>query len=325
MNRTILLFAAFACSLPAQEFGLGALISGLVFDSGQGSVRPFLGIPGGGYLGGAVLSGLDQAWPAPGAGAAVVVKDGRVFLVRGLRDPEPVWWPIDDVEAPVIAAWNSASTVVAVYSQSSGSLILVSVQGDEPRAQRWPDAAGDAPITSLAVARDGRHVFFVRESDQSVDLFVASHGSGVRPVAALGGAGYPVLANEDRDLVIAYRSGGAVSLIRDAAGAADIVSLAVETGDSPEIVGAACSPDGKRLFLAERNSRRLQVFNLSDGSQEAVLELDSAPSRVQRLSSGSLYTLNTPGNGEPWLVLNAGPNPRVSFVPAAGPAAQEEN
>jgi hypothetical protein len=325
MNRILLLFTAFASSLCAQEFSLGALISGLVFDSGQRAVRPFLGIPGGGYLGEAVLSGLDQAWPAPDATAAVVVRDSRVFLVRGLRDPEPVWWPVEEAEPPILAAWNSASTGVAVYSRASGRLSLVAGHEAGPSIERWPDAAGEAPITSLVVTRDGRRVFFTRESEQSADLFVASAGSPARPVAALGGAAYPVLANEDRDLIIAYRSGGAVSLIKDAAGAAENVSLTVETGDSPEIIGAACSPDGKRLFLAGRNSRTVQVFNLNDGSQEAVLELDSSPSRVVRLSPGSLYLLNAPGNGEPLLVLNVGSHPGVYFVPANGPAAQEEN
>ncbi|MCC6862410.1 MAG: hypothetical protein IT158_27790 [Bryobacterales bacterium] len=322
INRAIVCFALFASSAFAQGFTLDGLTSGLVFDPAQRALRPFLGIPGSGYLGGARLSGLDQAWPAPDARAAVVVHDGQVFLVRGLGDSEPAWLPIDEAGSTVIAAWSAASSAVAVYSQTG--LRLLQVQGGEPGIH-WPETAGEERVSALAVARDARSVFFVRESGQSTGVYIASAAAGTRLVAPLGGSSYLALANGDRDLIAVGWSGGEARIIRDAAGAAESASLPLDAGEEAEIVGAACSADGKRLFVAARRPARVLVLNLGDGAMERVLEVDSPPSRLELLSGGSLYALNAPGNGDPLLVLDAGFEPRVYFVPTGGPAAQEEN
>jgi hypothetical protein len=324
-HRTIIVFVACAWALLGQEFGLGPLISGFVFDPAAKGIRPFFGIPGGGYVGQAVVSGLDAAWAAPDGNAAVVVKDAQAFLVRNLKGGEPAWSPLESASVPLVSAWSADSVGFATYSQSSGALRLYTLRGVELDEQVWHEAAvPDEPVAAIAVSRRGREVFFVREAGDAAGLYVASPGAAPRWAAPVGNAAGMAFTNRDQDLVIAQKSPSGVVLVKDAAGAAAYIPLALELDASSDLAGVACSPDGRRVFVADRGTRTLLTFDLEAGTLESRTSLEFAPSRTERLSNGALFLLSTPEDIQPLYVLDAGPVPGVYFVPAAGPAAEGE-
>lgn len=324
-RKTIIGFAFCVPLLLGQEFGLGPLISGFVFDPASKGIRPFLGIPGGGYVGRPVLSELDAAWVAPNANAAVAVRGPEAFLVRGLKTPEPAWLRLEGADLPTAAAWNADSTSFAIYSQSSGVLRLYTLRGMEVDELAWYEAAtAEEPVRAIAVSRRDRKVFFAREAADISGLYLAAPGEAPRWVTPLSGVAALTLANRDQDVVIVQTSASGAVLIKDAAGAATPIPLTLELDTSSDLVGAVCAPDGRRLFFADRGTRSLLTYDLEAGLVESRTSLDFAPSRAERLSAGSLFLLTTPEGTQPLYVLDAGPVPGVFFVPTAGPAGEGE-
>ena len=66
--------------------GVAGPVTGFVYDTQLGAVRPMLGIPGAAYLGNVVATGLGAASVAPDGSAALAMQqNGKLVLYTGLR------------------------------------------------------------------------------------------------------------------------------------------------------------------------------------------------------------------------------------------------
>jgi hypothetical protein len=294
-----LLLAGF---LGAQTLQIEGPVSGFIFDESQRALRPIVGLPGAAYFGDAVVSELAWASVAPDGQRALVLKDGALFSVSGLKGPEPTWVPVAGVRiAPERAAWAEDGSVALIYNSASGTVQRVRGFNDLPLADD-PIPLGDA--SALAVDRNGRIVAGTSDGVFLVDP------SGLRPL--LPGLRAISLAVAGTNLLVAAGN-GEIWRIRDYAGEASAELLAAV--EDP--VGVALSQDQKYLLVAGRAERAVLIYELAARAVAARLVADAEPTTLARLGDADLWLVRTSsGPSDPLLVLKISPEPAIWFVPA---------
>ena len=101
-------------------------------------------------------------------------------------------------------------------------------------------------------------------------------------------------------------------------GSSAMMFAALTQADSPAgtPVGLTLSGDEQYLLLADGDAHAVRVFDTRTRRLVNTIPLDFAPSRLEPLSSAPTFLLNSEGNGQWLLVLDARRVPGVSFVPA---------
>ena len=311
MRSSFLIFVL--CAFPAlgtaqDRTAVSGPVAGFVFDQKAQALRPMLGIPGAAYLGPAVAAQLEAVAVAPGGETALAVKQGRLYLVTGLKS-EAAAAAIDGaIESVDRIAWAPGGGSAAVYSSASRRGQVLRKLASAPEAGEALDLSGlPGEVTALACAGDALAAGVAAESGGGVYL-----AAGAAP-KLLAAAGRPVsLAVAGRDLYFADRERGEVWQIRDFSG--DATPLLFAAGlDTPVGVQIA----GNRLFVANAGSSTLEIFDLSARASAGSLPLDTAPAGLESFGARTVWLLNGAGAaGDPLYILDGGPSPSVYFVPA---------
>jgi len=299
-------------SLPAQETRLSGPISGLVFDSASHSLRPIMGLPGAAYLGDPLAGGLEWASVAPNGEVALVAKDGKWYALRGLSGAAEWVEFLGGLPMPERVAWNSDGSAAAISAGEGGLRILRGLL-ENPAVSSAVELPG--PVTALALETSGECAVAAVKAAGEGGLYLACPGAPARLLAALNEPAAVVLARRGRDLFAADRAGRILE-IQDYREVARVMPFAEMPASGWDPVGLAVSAD-KRLFVAHRSERRVDGFDLESRALVAQIAVEGEPAMLEPLAIRSVFLLRSAGRaGEPLLVLEAGPEPAVYFVPA---------
>jgi hypothetical protein len=288
---------------------------GFVFDAAVGALRPILGIPGAATLGAPLDAGFALSWAsvAPRQDSALAIdSNGAPHLLRlgsGIAEVRCGACP----SAADTAVYSPSGTAVALYS--AGRVQIVTGLPEAPaagaslevRGANGPHGGTASP--DMALSDDG--AWLLVSAAGSADLFAANGG----PRQLLRTGAYPLVsfAAGGHDAAVADFRRGALTLIRDVAGASAEQSLAAPEGIR-HARAVAFSSDGSRLFLAIPAQHSVVVDEIASGTLKTVA-CDCAPVRLSAM--GKVLRLNETGAGPLWLLDAEGAaEPRVLFVPA---------
>jgi len=293
--------------------------AGFVFSLGSHSVRPLLGIPGATYIGEALLRNVESAWIAPGGKWAFVTTAAHSGFIRGLADGAPAELAGDGIiDAVNRVAWNLDGSFAVLYSTSTGRLQRARLTSDHVSLENPAELAPFGTLTGLSIDPSGRRIAFciegvgvyVMDGAQSPALVI----SLARPTAiAFSDTGRLYAADANTRRILEFGP--------DLSPTEFTVIEAVD-GAQFEPVGLALSATGGHLVVADRGTNTLRIYETATRTLANTIELNLAPTQIERLSTGPTFLLNR-ANGTDWLLLlDATSIPRVYFVPSGEQEAQ---
>ena len=310
--RIVLCALAVAGSAAAQSgsTAITAPVLGLVFDAGAQTVRPLMGIPAasqvGGTLNGTPLSAVaiasGQAYALAlenGTGAALLVSQSGRQPLAGVR------------AGAQLAAVSPLGTAAALFYGDTGKASILTGLPDAPQVLR--EITLDGVPAAMAVSDDGAALAAAISlaANQSTVFWYSAGGAGQ---ALLSDLLFPSLefVPGGTSLVIATQT--AVYLNQSQG----LQLLADQRDGLANVVGAAASGDGKRVFIGMQ-SGQVAVRDLAASSQ-TLLTCSCQPAGLWRLRGNAVFRLNELGAGPLWVVEGDGAAPRFLFVamPAGG-------
>jgi hypothetical protein len=310
--RMVLCALALAGSAAAQSgsTAISQPVLGLVFDAGTQTVRPLMGIPSASQLGGAldgtplsavaIASGAAYALALEnGTGAALLVSQTGRQALAGVR------------AGAQLAAVSPLGTAAAVYYGDTGKASILTGLPDAP--QVLGEITLDGAPSAMAVSDDGAALAAAISlaANQST---VFSYSAGSAGQALLSAPLFPSLEFVPGGTTLVIATQSAVYLYRSQG----LQLLADQRDGLANVVGAAASGDGKRVFIGMQ-SGQVAVRDLA-ASTQTLLTCSCQPAGMWRLRGNAVFRLNELGAGPLWVVEGDGAAPRILFVavPAGG-------
>jgi hypothetical protein len=311
--KAVLCALLFAGSAAAQATSatITAPVLGLVFDSGAQNVRSLMGIPAASWVDGALngtpLSAVaissQQAYALAleaGTGAAFLVSQSGQQPLAGVR-----------AGAQLVSVSPGGTAAVAYFADTGKASILTGLPG---APQALVDVTLDGPPSALAVSDDGNSLAAVISfaPNQATVLLYSQGGAGQ---ALLSDRQFPSLDFVPGGTTLLMATQSAVYLYQSRQG----LQLITDQRDGvANVVGAAVSGDGKRLFTGMQ-SGQVAVRDLASATQ-TLISCSCQPAGMWRLRGNAVFLLNEPGAGPLWVVNGDAAAPRILFVaaPAGG-------
>jgi len=311
-SKTLLLCAAGAITLAAQQGSVSGPVSGYVFDGRTKVLRTIRGIPGASLVSDSVDFGVAaaSAWVSPKLDSALIVDASNAAHIYRLDNGKATERQAPGLVAPERAVFSPGGTALALVTP--GSVRIYKGLPDAPTVTGTIELPADRVVAmergkrlrpgggAIAVSDDGLYLLYV--NGDAIELLGVGGDSRQLTSAAAGAT--PVFAPGGHDAAVI--DGQAIALFQDAAGAATVRRLPGISGAH----GAGFSADGKRLFVAAASVASIDVAT----GDRTDLSCNCRPAGLVRM--GSVFRLNDLGSGPLWLV-DASAEPRIVFVPAA--------
>lgn len=307
-------------SLVAQASDFHGPVAGFVYSHASRTIRPLLGVAGAAQVGSPVLDNVDFASVAPGGKWALIAKDGRTELWKGLADLSPMPSPADGlIDAVDRVVWNTGGSVAILYSSTANQLQRVRLTDQGATADFPLDVSHWGTLSALTIDAAGRQIAF-GAAGSGIYLWQAGQSpvpllSMTQPAAAAFDAtGRRLYAVDlDQQQISEFDSGGSVVAF---------ASLARPDAPAVAAAGLAVSGDGRYLMLADGAAQAVQIYNTDSGSLTNTIPLSFVPSRFETLSAAPTFLLNGDRSNEWLLILDGGRTPGISFVPAGQEVVQ---
>ena len=290
-------------------------VLGFVFDSG--SYRPILGVPGASLLGATVDTGvgLTAVAVSPNQDYALAVAGDRrevVLIPLAVASNGAAAAAVDGaLSEPDLMVLSPTGNSAAIYRRNGGLLQVLTGLPDSPHILREvPGTAAGEPITSLAVADDGR-VVVGAVADNS--LVIVADGIPRflpldRPVSAIA------FRPRTHDAAIAGGPSAQAWLILRATDSADLQPLAGPDSGFIDPVAVEFSLDGRYLFVADAgNLIQLDTSGAPPQSFSCACNITG----LHRLTGNSVFRLTDSSAGPLTIFDGDGKQPRIGFIPAA--------
>ena len=303
--RELLLIALASTVAPAQMQIQGPR-SGWIFDGQTNTLRPIEGFPGAARLGVAISLPFQIRMALFDANQQTAVgvraDNGEVMTIRPQEAPG-VASSLPLTPDPDLLTLDAKGIIVATYYRRTATLEIL--HAGERAILDWPVGAGQ--VTVIATAANGtgllvgsdRGVFLVAGLASPRLLAPATHVSAivVEPTS-----GQVVFADDAANEVWMLPSidGGARRLADAAGGLAGPVGLAMTHDD--------------RLWIVNRDSRRLVQLSLTSGAAMAALDLPGPAAGCTAIGDTGLVQLASPAPG-PIQFLDQTGTPWIFFVP----------
>jgi hypothetical protein len=310
-----------ACVAGGQTASLRGPVSGLIHDVPSRSIRQVVGFPGSSYLGQPALRNVETAFIAPDGESALVVENGQVALVRGLRNGNSTRFPVSELNGRVErVSWASGSGSLVAYCSSTRRLLRLDAGTSPPMPGPSIDLSYlEGEVTGVVTNDDASVTVIGFRHPTQGGLYAVSEGAPPvqlsatkNPGDAIAGDSANVLYAIDRDAMRILR------FPNGAYGGWESLSFSGEGEPMADPVGIALSRNGQRLYVAGGVDRMIREYDLS--SRELLLEirLDAIPQGLSPLAATtSVFVLGPRRSGEqPMWLLDARSVPSVSFVPA---------
>jgi DNA-binding beta-propeller fold protein YncE len=313
--KLLLVFCAIAMAAWAgSSASVGGPVTGFVFDSQTLAIRPMLGIPGAAYIGTPVASQVAAASVSPNGSAAFAIQLGHLVLYTGLRSASPATVTIDGAIAGVDHfAWAADGTTAAVYSSKSLQAQILTNLAQTPAAGALIDLSGISG-TVAALAFDGQRIIAGATSTDSGGIYVAGAQTALERIAPASSPSAIALAGAN--LYFADHQSQQIWEVESYAKTPAAVLFAADSGISAP-VGLQLSADGQRLYAANAGNQKLAIYDVASRSPLQSIDLDFAPTGLDRFGASSVYLLSSSGPG-PLHVLSDGNTAKIAvyFVPA---------
>jgi DNA-binding beta-propeller fold protein YncE len=312
--------------LVAQQGSLAGPVAGFIYDSSGRALRPVQGVPGASLIGGPVNLGLDlsAAYVSPRQDSVLVVSaDGALHFFR-LNSAGAVEAGLSGISfIPQRVVFSPSGTAAALFTAGKVQVFQGLPGAPALAGAVTLPAAGGAQLSSATAGRSRQRTPATADfaiSDDGVYLLSVSGGS-VRLLSVNGqnrglvqaGAGSLVaFAPGGHDAALLDPAAGLL-LIRDAAGAATVQTIAQPDDSLASPVGIGFSQDAAKLYVASSAAQGVVIFDLSASSRGTV-SCDCTPTTL--VPMGSLFRLNEFGSGPLWLLDAGAAAPRIVFVPA---------
>ncbi len=286
--------------------------SGFVHDPLTSAIRPVLGFVGAAYLGVPVVDRVSRSSFAPNQQSAIFERDGAMWWAKDLRASERME-PLDRLPVARDTRWagDSGSAVV----MTADELVWLIQTDSAPLLDvRWKlDTEGQWTI--LATDRGMQRVLLTRDEGEQRTLWLAT---GQAPPMRIEFLGRPTAAvflmGSDTALVAdsASRQMFRLASLNATPEAAALFALRPEAADP---VAMTFSPDGSRLFVADRAAKVIRALHPGSGEVLLELPLDFAPRDFTLVAPGRFLLNIRERVGQPLFFLDAGDPGRVYFVP----------
>jgi hypothetical protein len=204
------------------------------------------------------------------------------------------------------AALSPRGTSAALYFGDSGKASILTGLPDAPQILR--EVTLDGPPSVLAVSDDGASLAAVVKLTEN-EATVFSYSADGAGQALLHDRQFASLEFVPGSANILMATGNTVYLYQGGQG---LQLLADQRDGLANVVGAAASGDGARVFIAMQ-SGQVAVRNLQ-ASTLTLLSCSCQPAGVWRLRGQAVFRLNELGAGPIWVVDGGASDPRILFV-----------
>jgi len=236
-----------------------------------------------------------------------------LYGLRGLNAELAVVEIAGALAAPERAAWSADGSGAVIYSGAEGRLQFLRNLLENPVA----GAAVEAPGPVVALVASGECAVAGVGSERGGGVYLVCPDAPARLLAAVAQPAALALANGGRDLFVADRATGRILEIRGFRDEATVMAFAEDSTGNSDPVGLAVSADQRRLFVADRAAKRVDTYDLESRALLGQIAVEWEPALLEPLALRSVFLLKSSGSGqEPLLVLDAGREPAVYFVPA---------
>ena len=310
-----------ALPAPAEESGLRGPVMGYAFDAATQTVRPVNGIPGSSLLG----RPLDLPFPIAAAvfsatgnfGLVTSAADTRATYLLGNLDGTANLTPIEGAINADSMFFNVNSSAAALLTSDARQLQVLRGLPVTPTVGPVIDLSSiSGKIAALAIDRSAVQIVIATSADDGAVYLVSADGqSAPRLIASFGSPAALALVHGDQDLIVADAAVNEITLLRNFGGTPEPFVLAGARDGIAGPSGLWAAPDDRKIYIANRDTRTLAIWNFDSQAIEASFLLDAVPTRVRPLQGSSLFALNDIGD-HPLLLLDADVNPAVYFVPA---------
>ena len=280
--RIVLCTLAVAGSAAAQNGSatVAQPVLGLMFDAGAQTVRTLVGIPAasqvGGTLDGTPLSGVAIA-SGPGYALALENGTGAALLISPSGRQ-----PLAGVRTGAqLVAVSPLGTAAAVYYGDSGKASILTGLPDAPQTLR--EVTLDGTPSAMAVSDDGA-TLAAAISLSANESTVFSYSSGGAGQALLSDRLFTSLEFVPGSASLVMATQAAVYLYQNKQG----LQLLTDQRDGlANVVGAAASADGTRVFISTQ-SGRVAVHDLATSTQ-TLLTCSCQPAGLWRLRGKAVF------------------------------------
>lgn len=292
-------------------------VLGHVLDEDKQQIRIVSGVPGAALVRSALAldAAPERMLTAPGGRYALVSAAGAdaVLLLRDL-DNQPSLEPLAGAAKRFnMAAFSPAGAVAVLYAAECECLEVVTGLPQAPQVSRVlsrDSIPGD--IVGMAVSDDGSLVAVAAASGEATEVFLLDSRDGAPPRFLLSGGPALAFSPDNKDLAVGDRGRRSISLIRDVAGATEIIELAAEReGLSDPIAATFAGRD--RLLIADGGGF-IHVINIETGEQQSVV-CTCAPRFLETTMIERMYRVTGMGSGAVWVLDAREAEARVWFVP----------
>ncbi|MEB2362288.1 MAG: hypothetical protein HUU41_00010 [Bryobacteraceae bacterium] len=299
----------------AESAAMRGPVSGYVFDSESGSVRPVLGMPGSSTVGDPLPSetAIGRATISTEQDFAIVLAgESRTPAVLNLGDPlgKPVM--IQGL-APgdYSIALSPSGKAVALLEAESGAIHIVERIASAPGADAAIRVPGASSPSRLAISDDGARLLVVTRDGDSDVLTLLDNGGNVLSSTRLGDVAAAEFLFDSHDALVADRARRELLL----AGAAGI-RLLLDSSVLVEPVAVAASRHNRRAVVADAKSQAVVSVGL-DGEGVLVTACPCEISGLQRFQGDAVFLLTSTSSKPMWVFDGDATSPRVVFVPVA--------
>lgn len=313
----ILLGLALSCA--AQDLRVAGPVTGLVHDPSSQSLRLILGVPGAARLESPLISSVDWASVGPNGRLALALHHGETFLVS--YDPataELTQTPIEGaLGAPSLAAWSADSSALTVYSGKSRRLQWIHLTPYGAfAAPALPLAGLDGAVTALATGKG------CSKAAVAVDgggVFLVDSYASLQPVLPTADAAAIEVGPGCQTIWAATRQTGEIVQVNLASDEPASEILFADPDRLADVSALALSSNQRRLYVADRASSRLVVFDLASASITSEIALDAPVTALSPAGRSSVLLLGPRSNpADPFYLVEDSGEPALFFIPAAG-------
>jgi len=279
-------------------------VMGFVHDGDSRELRPILGVPGSAYIGTAVASNLDAAWPAPSGKYGLARRGNQTLLITSLNRLAPV--VVEDTRLlmdTTLVVWSVDARSAVLYSSSTQRFQRIQMNGSGVDID--PPSEGvhlGSVLSALAIHSDGR----IAIAFDQTQIYIARSGGGPTNLVVDEGVNALGFAPSGEQVYLATTS--SLKVI-NTSGDSKVRTL-VEGLSNP--VGLLARADG--IYVATSGDNKIRRFS-SDGHIDFDQDLDRKPEGLFALYSDSVLLLNGAAGRNPAIIVDTRSQPSVFFIP----------
>lgn len=294
-------------SAPAGTVSLGAQL-GMVWNPGDQTLRPIVGVPGSSWLGASLVpAGAYTSGAASAASGAALLTDslGNLTLL-----PSSTGQPVTVARgAPARAniVFSPSGNRAAVFAAGSTSALLVSGLPAQPGVTTLHSTSA---LQAMAVADDGS-LLIASPDSAGVSIAEISSGGTRSALASLAGFGGMTFLPASDDVLLADSSRNTLALFHNGISR----TIATQAAGLNQPLAVATSADGRWAITINRADGTILRLSLTGAATPAPTVCACRPSELLPLTGNAVFALTPPGASPSWMIDAARSTPATFFIP----------